>query len=376
MSLPVNAGTAAAGGVLAPARPVFDKPDLPRWSAAVRAMLAGQRDARLLVIGDSVAQGYGAVPGGWTPNARAAAWPRRLADLMQAQGLPASSASVAGAGAGDLATGGYGAYDPRVSLGSGWSVTTLTSLGGKLFSTPDWGTDVWSFQPDGPVDRFDVYAVCNTLLGVIAVETDGVERGVIDTMKPPALERHTISFPETTGPIILRRRSGGGIFIAGGVAWKSELRRVQVINGGWGGSRVADWTTTDQVYRAYGGLPTVGADLTVICLTINDWNNGTAAAAYKTQMGLLVDRALLSGDVLMMTGSPSDPAQGKAAYPAQQAIAAAAIEVAGAKGLATPIDGAALFGGTFAPGLMFDSVHPNAAGQTRIAEAVRARVMI
>ena len=78
----------------------------------------------------------------------------------------------------------------------------------------------------------------------------------------------------------------------------------------------------------------------------------------------------------MMTGSPSDPAQGKAAYPAQQAIAAAAIEVAAAKGLAPPIDGAALFGGTFAPGLMFDSVHPNAAGQARIAEAVRARVMI
>ena len=46
------------------------------------------------------------------------------------------------------------------------------------------------------------------------------------------------------------------------------------------------------------------------------------------------------------------------------------------RGLATPIDGTALFGGGFPGGLMFDAVHPNAAGQARIAEAVRARVMI
>ena len=372
----VEAVALAPGGVLAPGRPQFDVPDLPRWSAAVWNMLAGVRDARLLVVSDSVAQGFGAVTGGWTPNGRGAAWPKRLADLMSAGGLPASAASLAGAGAGDLASGGYGAYDPRVSLGNGWSVTSLTSLGGKLFTTPDWGTETWSFQPDGPVDRFDLYAVCNTALGVIAVETDGVVRATIDTLKPAALERHTVGFPETNGPISVRRASGGAVFIAGGAAWKSELRRVQVINGGWGGSRVADWTTTDQPYRAYGGLPVAGADLTVICLTINDWNNGTAVAAYRANLGLLVDRALITGDVLMMTGTPSDPAQGKASYAAQQAIAAAALEVAAEKGLAAPIDGAALFGGGFAPGLMFDAVHPNAAGQAMIAQAVRVRVII
>jgi hypothetical protein len=42
-------------------------------------MLAGVRDARLLVVSDSVAQGFGAVAGGWTPNGRGAAWPKRLA---------------------------------------------------------------------------------------------------------------------------------------------------------------------------------------------------------------------------------------------------------------------------------------------------------
>lgn len=362
--------------MLAPLRPGFEIPDLPRWSAAVRGMLAGVRDARLLVVSDSVAQGFGGVPGGWTPDGRGAAWPKRLADLMSTGGLPASAASLVGAGAGDLATGGYGAYDPRVSLGNGWSVTTLASLGGRLFTTPDWGTETWAFQPDGPVDRFDFYAVCNTALGVIAVETDGVVRATIDTLKAPGLERHTIRFPETTGPISVRRASGGAVFIAGGVAWTSEVRRVQVINAGWGGSRVADWTTTDQAYRAYGALPVAGADLTVICLTINDWNNGTAVAAYQNSLRLLVDRALVSGDVMMMTGTPSDPAQGKASYATQQAIAAAAVAVAAEKGLAAPIDGPALFGGTFAPGLMFDSVHPNAAGQALIAQAVRARVMI
>lgn len=376
MTLAVEAATVAPGGMLAPSRPGFEIADLPRWSAAVRAMRAGVRDARLLVIGDSVAQGYGAVSGGWTPDGRGAAWPRRLAQAMGAHGLPASADSLAGAGAGDLATGGYGAYDPRVTLDEGWSVTTLTSLGGKLFTTPDWGTQTWSFQPEAPADRFDLYAVSNTVLGRIAVETDGVVRAVIDTEKAPALERHTVAFPETTGPIVVRRQSGGGVFIAGGAAWRSELRRVQVINAGWGGSKASDWIAADQPYRALGGLPQVEADLTVIALGVNDWNAGTAAATYRTQLGVLMDRALIRGDVLLVSGPPSDPAQGKASYATQAAIAAAGAQAASDRGLAAPIDGTALFGGGFAPDLMFDAVHPNAAGHDLIAEAVRARVMI
>lgn len=376
MRLEVEAAAVAPGGMLAPSQPGFEIAGLPKWSAAIRAMRSGVRDARLLVVGDSVAQGYGAVAGGWTPAGRQAAWPRRLAQAMTNKGLAASADSLAGAGAGDLATGGYGAYDPRVTLGEGWSVTTLTSLGGKLFTTPDWGTQALAFQPESPVDRFDLYAVCNTVLGQIAVETDGVVRAVIDTAKAAALERRTVAFPETTGPILIRRQSGGAIFVAGGAAWRSEQRRVQVTNAGWGGSKAADWVATDQPYRAWGALPTVQADLTIIAVGINDWNAGVAAATYRTQMGALIDRALISGDVLLMSGPPSDPAQGKASYATQAAITAAGAQAASERGLAAPIDGAVLFGGGFASALMSDPVHPNAAGQALIAEAVRARVMI
>ncbi|WP_306002153.1 hypothetical protein [Brevundimonas sp. C43] len=127
----IGAATAAPGGVLAGvlggAR--FAVPDLPVWSAAVRAMQAGGREARLLCIGDSVTQGYGAVSGGWTPNGRASAWPERLAAMMSGRGLPAASASVAGAGAADGASGGYSSYDPRVTIGAGWGVNALTGMG-------------------------------------------------------------------------------------------------------------------------------------------------------------------------------------------------------------------------------------------------------
>jgi len=369
-----SVGAAAPGGVLGRSR--FCVPDLPVWSAAVRTMQAGGREARLLCIGDSVTQGYGGVSGGWTPNGRAGAWPERLAALMSGRGLPTSAASVAGAGAADGASGGYSAYDPRVTLGAGWGVNALTGMGGKLFSGAAASGGVWSFQPDGPVDRFDLWAVTNTALGVMTVETDGVVRASVNTTKPASMEVTTVAFPETSGPVTVRWASGGAVFIAGGVAWRSDVRRARVINAGWGGARIADWITTDQPYRAYGSIPAAAADLSVVCLTINDWNAGTAVATYKAGLGLLVDRCLTTGDVLLMTGCPSDPAQGKASYAAQGAIRDAVFEVAAAQGLAAPIDGTALFGGGFAPGLMFDAVHPNAAGQARIAEAVRARVMI
>lgn len=372
--LEIGAATAAPGGVLGRAR--FAVPDLPVWSAAVRTMQAGGREARLLCIGDSVTQGYGAVSGGWTPNGRASAWPERLAAMMSGRGLPASAASVAGAGAADGASGGYSAYDPRVTMGAGWSVNALTGMGGKLFSGAASSTGVWSFQPNGPVDRFDLWAVTNTALGVLTVETDGLVRATVNTTKAASMEVTTVAFPETAGPVSVRWASGGAVFIAGGVAWRSDVKRARVINAGWGGARIADWITTDQPYRAYGSIPAAAPDLSVVCLTINDWNAGTAVATYKAGLGTLVDRCLTTGDVLLMTGCPSDPAQGKASYATQAAIRDAVFEVAPSRGLAAPIDGTALFGGSFAGGLMFDSVHPNAAGQARIAEAVRARVMI
>lgn len=370
----IGAATAAPGGVLG--RSGFAVSDLPVWSAAVRTMQAGGREARLLCIGDSVMQGYGAASGGWTPNGRAGAWPERLAAMMSGRGLPASAASVAGAGAADGASGGYSAYDPRVTMGAGWGVNALTGMGGKLFSGAASSGGAWSFQPDGPVDRFDLWAVTNTALGVMTVETDGVVRASVNTTKAASMEVTTVAFPETSGPVTVRWASGGAVFIAGGVAWRSDVRRARVINAGWGGAKVADWITTDQPYRAYGSIPAAAADLSVVCLTINDWNAGTAGATYKAGLGSLVDRCLTTGDVLLMTGCPSDPAQGKASYAAQGAIRDAAFEVAAARGLAAPIDGTALFGGGFASGLMFDAVHPNAAGQARIAEAVQARVMI
>ncbi|GAW41269.1 hypothetical protein SH203_01673 [Brevundimonas sp. SH203] len=370
----VGAASAAPGGVLGAAR--FAVPDLPAWSAAVRTMQAGGREARLLCIGDSVTQGFGGVAGGWTPNARAGAWPERLAAAMSGRGLPTSAACVAGAGAADGASGGYGAYDPRVTLGSGWSVNALAGLGGRLFSGAASSAGSWSFQSDGAVDRFDLWAVTNTALGVLTVETDGAVRATVNTTKAASMEITTVAFPETSGPVSVRWASGGAVFVVGGVAWRSEVKRARVINAGWGGARVADWITTDQPYRAYGALPVAAPDLTVIGLTINDWNAGTAVATYRTQLGQLVDRAAATGDVLLMTGCPSDPSQGKASYAVQTAIRDAVFEVATAKGLAAPIDGAALFGGAFAGGLMFDAVHPNAAGQARIAEAVRARAMI
>lgn len=283
-----SVGAAAPGGVLGRSR--FSVSDLPVWSAAVRTMQAGGREARLLCIGDSVTQGFGGVSGGWTPNGRAGAWPERLAALMSGRGLPTSAASVAGAGAADGASGGYSAYDPRVTLGAGWGVNALTGMGGKLFSGAAASGGVWSFQSDGPVDRFDLWAVTNTALGVMTVETDGVVRATVNTTRTAAMEVTTVAFPETSGPVTVRWVSGGAVFIAGGVAWRSDVRRARGINAGWGGAKVADWITTDQPYRAYGSIPAAAPDLSVVCVTINDWNAGTAVAAYKAGLGLLVDR--------------------------------------------------------------------------------------
>jgi lysophospholipase L1-like esterase len=140
--------------------------------------------------------------------------------------------------------------------------------------------------------------------------------------------------------------------------------RIEVMNGGWHGSRISDWLTSTDPWSAYNGLITFGQALTILCCNINDARNGTDLATYQAGVLALLTRAREAGDAVLMTSVPSDPAT--VSYANQKTYVDAAIAAARQAG-AGVVDVWRARGGTYNPALMTDDLHPNWLGYQDVA---------
>jgi len=132
----------------------FDIPELPTWSAAVRAQRAGKRNARLLCIGDSTTAGHGANSSGMVANNIAQSYPTVLANLMTSRGSKSSWQSFLGSH--NAAS--QNAFDSRISAGASWdySVNAWT-VGGTTHRSG--GNTNFSFTPTEAWDTAEILFV-------------------------------------------------------------------------------------------------------------------------------------------------------------------------------------------------------------------------
>jgi len=89
--------------------------------------------------------------------------------------------------------------------------------------------------------------------------------------------------------------------------------RIEIYNGGWGGSNSINWTdtTTTVGYNAYTMLSAsyLNPTMTFNNLGINDWNSPqTAISTYATNQGTLQTRAKSTGGNVFLFGTQSNPA--------------------------------------------------------------------
>jgi hypothetical protein len=287
---------------------------------------------------------------------------------LRAAGLEASTNNVFGAGYGSIP---YSDFDARVSYGANWSVTTssVVSIGGTMFRSQ--GASEWQFSPDSAVDSFHFYYSRNAGLGTFEVVTDGVARATVATALSAAVGLTAVSFPQTSGPIVIRQPSTIDGYIIGGHAFLASRKEISLYNAGWGGSRALNWSTTTPGYAGFNGIGTIDPDLTIINLDINDANASIAMATFTSQYGAIIDKALAYGDVLCLLSPPTNPG---ITYAAQQSYADAITALAASKGIPAPVDMRAMFGGVFVPAKMYDQYHPNTAGAADIAAAVKGRI--
>ena len=139
---------------------------------------------------------------------------------------------------------------------------------------------------------------------------------------------------------------------------------------GASGSRVRHWAEGGEPYNFRNALPQIGPDLTLICLTINDWAAGTSSASYKSDLQTMIDAASVTGDVALMVGVPSN--EGVASIGAQDAIAAYMHEVANANNILSLDLRYRWVGQDYMPmrGFYFDGLHPSNVGYSDIGQYV------
>lgn len=325
---------------------------LARWRKALGGTLQGLANARVLCIGDSNTMGWAVITGG---HRRALAYPAVLAKLM-------SGVSADGFGRALTGTSGYTTYDPRLSIGAGWSATGATSLGGEMWVNAA-DASALMFAPLAAWDAAEVWMVGD---GAATVQI-GVA-GSLVSYTPPA---GAITRLTWTGGLAVQglriERVSGSVQIVGWSCYRTNAETI-VYNAGRSGWTSGQYADNAQVQSPRNAIGAVGADLCLVQLGLNDRAQNVAPAVFRANLDAVVAACVPADVALIVSFEPG----GSATYP-WSAYVAEILDCARAHGGLPVVDMARRFGdraAVVAAGWNTDDYHPNAAGLAETARAV------
>jgi lysophospholipase L1-like esterase len=282
---------------------------MARWYRALAGLRAGAGRARLLVIGDSTSCGAGAGDDGpfKLHGAYARAWPQLLGQ-GEAPFPPVSANSLIGTqGVNQVAP---ELYDPRVSPGHGWAAADGTAtLGGAMWGHAGPPPGALAFTPARRFDSVTIRYLQQPGRGGFTVLADGATLGQVTTAGAPAYATARFSSAPGTRSISIEPRDERPICIGAIETADSATPAIDVLQAAWFGARVANFAGNAAAWSPRNAIPLFAPHLTVINLTVNDSNNGTTPDDYRTRMQQIVTAARATGDVLLMTGAPSNTPQ-------------------------------------------------------------------
>jgi lysophospholipase L1-like esterase len=336
------------------------------WDAAKAKASSGFGNAKVLFLGDSITAGAFATNGTSYANAKINATPAHIAAKMAANGFATSKSSWFGMqNQGTVAA--LATYDPRLSFGADWaSINGTKSLGGDLVvNAASASTTALSFTPTEAFDTIDIYYVRNTSYGsftvdigagVIATQSATGSTGVLVLSLTVASGLHTVNISHVAG-------TGSAAIV--GMSCYTNNSEVQVINAGLPGA-LATTLFTGTGFSPEAAINTLNPDLTVINLTTNDAQALIATATAMASLQVIIDRCLLSGDVVLCVPNPvsSNVATAEEYY--------TAIRLLGSENSLNVFDYSTGLGVDWAVvnanGLMKDALHPKQAGYKAIAD--------
>ena len=342
------------------ARTAIRKPkvrSLPKWRYARAGVVQGLRSGRIACLGDSNTMGWGAT--GATAHRRALSYPSALAKRLA--DLNATAANYFGRAL--SANSGYTTYDPRITL-NGWSTTGPLSLGGEMWFN-DSTTDALVFTPDEAWNVADVWvavdAAATLTLGIAGNE-------VSQTPATGQIVKLTFTAPTVAVQALRMARVSGAVRIIGWSCRNSLRAGVEVLNMGRASWRSDQYADASAYYSPRNAIAVAGADLHLIQLGLNDWNQSRNPSLFATDMQALITATAAVGDAALIV--PRTP-NGSKTYAWSEFVT---VMRDLASGNAIPlIDLGTRLGDAAeatAAGWMTDDLHPNAYGYGETAVAV------
>lgn len=330
---------------------------MPRWSAALAEHRLGSAMARILVLGDSNARGIGTNPASAVADLVRRSWPTVMAqELSKMPDTTAYADSLWGDGFfGLTGSGNLAIADPRVSWEDGWTVNhpvlgNQFVLGGNAFHDPAGNSGSPKFNVDfgKPTKSARFYFVGFPGYATAIVSSDGsyfagsIVTNAASGIVTADITRTVPDEPTWTGtdeeffelPWTVQKAAGDSalnLTLVGVEAYNEEEYAIRVGNMGASGSTIGSWTNDNQPYSAINAIQVVQPDLTIICLNTNDAAANTNGVTYRTKYQTLIDAALVTGDVLLVIGIPSNA--GTAPLDRQKAFADIVRELAETNGL-------------------------------------------
>lgn len=359
----------------------------PRWKAALAARAAGTRNARLMIVADSLGVGLFSNGSNYA-NTKASGWVSKLAALFASQGIPLNLGCVFGDCSNTAAPATLVSVDPRLSLGANWTLGAFYTLGGGVVSNATAGSQtLYSFTPTEVFDTIEVTYVTNPAYGKFAIAVDGGAAigAAVDCSPALSVLQTTRTCTRGTHRVDIFRSAATGadgtIAIVSVRVWDSTTRTVDILNASVGGATTALQSDTSAVYKPLSVGPIYSPDLTIIALDINDWIGGVTPGTYDLatttthsfQLQKIITAYKATGDVVLMTGAPSNT--GSYTQAAQDLILTATRNLAAVNNI--PLIDISAEWGNYAAGLAAgyysptnDAVHPGATGHTDIAARV------
>lgn len=349
---------------------------LAKWTAAKLLAKQNKGIARGVFAGESITVGMGSGTGtdGGTGAFKSSYVSQIINSLYGVFGNPISQEYFLGA-VGVAA--GYSAYQPKVSVGNNWTVTSSVQVINGWWETTTASSNTIDFQTSTEVDSFSVYYINITSTAQIQPQVDGSAAGYsvatsvasnnigrADYTISGNLSPHKISIGTTAGSV-------GKFYLLGVVAWNSQATNVQFINLGVNGSKISDADYSGAGFNTANLLVNLNPSLTILMDTVNDTVSQTSVPAYIASLTSYYNRIKSFSDLIILYNTPCNQTGFTNGYADQLATAIQAF--ASANSL-NAYDMRNLLGKDWAAmnaaGLAFDANHPNANAYSIVSNAI------
>lgn len=318
-------GPSSGGGLVASSASIPNytaNGGLPKWQACRAKVKANTANCRVLMIGDSTTQGQDGSFDGVANDGHQFSIPNELASDLGLYGINASGASLIGGG--NLANIGIlAAFDTRITANN-WSLAVCTGgpcVNKQFIQNTD--TSAFIFAPQDSAASFPSNVLQTDTLEVIGIGYSGASTLNVNQNGGSTLGsvnfntgsnqivKGIITGTLSAGPWehVCASASTGACIITSLRAYNSAVSEASIMNLGWSGAHVTDWANTGATpFDPISYINFVAPDFCVIDLTINDAHDGTATATYTADFQAIINACKNSGDVLIVTGNPTQPA--------------------------------------------------------------------